>query len=147
MHNPPPNAPPSGTVTFLFTDIEGSTKRWEVHPQQMQRAVERHDAILRRSIEAHGGYIFKTVGDAFCSAFATPLFALDAVLSLQRALASEQWDSGTTGEPCGCVQLCIPVLPRSETGTTSASLSTAWLAFSPPDMVGKPSFRWLPRNW
>ena len=54
--------PPTGTVTFLFTDIEGSTKRWEQYPQQMQAALQRHDTLLKGAIENNGGYIFKTMG-------------------------------------------------------------------------------------
>jgi class 3 adenylate cyclase len=57
-------SPPTGTVTFLFTDIEGSTKLWERHPAAMQTALARHDEILRGAIEERGGYVFKTVGDA-----------------------------------------------------------------------------------
>src|SRR6184192_4148059 len=60
---------PSGTVTFLFTDIEGSTRLWEEHPDAMRGALARHDAILRAGIEANGGQVFKTMGDAFCAAF------------------------------------------------------------------------------
>src|SRR5919202_4203085 len=59
---------PTGTVTFLFTDIESSTKRWEKHPHDMGRAVARHDELMRTAIESHAGYVFKTVGDAFCAA-------------------------------------------------------------------------------
>ena len=55
---------PSGTVTFLFTDIEGSTALWERNRAAMETAVERHFAILRQAIESHGGTLFKTVGDA-----------------------------------------------------------------------------------
>jgi predicted ATPase/class 3 adenylate cyclase len=88
---------PSGTVTFLFTDIEGSTKRWEAQPQEMSQALSRHDAILRSTIESAGGYIFKTVGDAFCAAFATPHDALAAALSAQQALFTEQWSAATGG--------------------------------------------------
>ena len=69
---------PSGTVTFLFTDIEGSTKRWEEHAHQMSAALSRHDDLLRTTIEANGGYVFKTVGDAFCAAFSAPPDALAA---------------------------------------------------------------------
>src|SRR5947209_15563866 len=83
---------PSGTVTFLFTDIEGSTKRWEQYPQQMQAALGRHDAILRQAIEANSGYVFKTVGDAFCAAFPTALDALSATLAAHRALQAEKWN-------------------------------------------------------
>jgi len=60
---------PTGTVTFLFTDIEGSTKLWEHHPEAMQKALARHDELLRQIIATHKGYVFKTVGDAFYAAF------------------------------------------------------------------------------
>src|SRR5262245_59390820 len=63
----PRSALPSGTVTFLFTDVEGSTRLWEQHPIGMQRALARHDAVLRQAIVDNGGHIFKTVGDAFCA--------------------------------------------------------------------------------
>ena len=56
---------PTGTGTFLFTDIEGSTTRWEQHRDAMQAALARHDAILREAIEQHGRVIFKTIRDAF----------------------------------------------------------------------------------
>src|SRR5436305_1488432 len=84
--------PPTGTVTFLFTDIEGSTKRWEQYPEQMRSALTLHDAILRQAIDAHGGYVFKTVGDAFCAAFASPTEALQAALAAQQALHNEHWE-------------------------------------------------------
>lgn len=81
--------PPSGTVTFLFTDIEGSTRRWDQHREEMSSALSQHDAILRSCIEQHGGYVFKTVGDAFCAAFPTPLSAIEAAHALQTRLAAE----------------------------------------------------------
>jgi predicted ATPase/class 3 adenylate cyclase/Tfp pilus assembly protein PilF len=84
-------SPPTGTVTFLFTDIEGSTKMWERSPQAMQAALVRHDEILKRAIEERGGYVFKTVGDAFCCAFWTATDALDAALEVQRTLFDEEW--------------------------------------------------------
>src|SRR5262249_47678138 len=84
--------PPSGTVTFLFTDIEGSTQLWERYPEAMRAAQARHEALLRAAIEEHGGYVFKTVGDAFCAAFATAAQGLNAILIAQRALAAEVWD-------------------------------------------------------
>src|SRR5437867_3114485 len=87
--------PPTGTVTFLFTDIEGSTRRWEQYPQQMNAAVARHDALLRSAIEANSGYVFKTVGDAFCAAFPTAQDALQATLDAQHALYAEQWSEDT----------------------------------------------------
>ena len=70
------NQPPAGTVTFLFTDIEGSTKLWEQNPDAMRPALARQDALLRECIEQNGGYVFKTVGDAFCAAFPTAPDAL-----------------------------------------------------------------------
>jgi len=85
------NAQPTGTVTFLFTDIEGSTKLWEHHPEAMQKALARHDELLRQIIATHKGYVFKTVGDAFCAAFATTAEALQAALRIQYALSEEAW--------------------------------------------------------
>src|SRR5574341_1092978 len=88
---------PTGAITFLFTDIEGSTKLWEQQPDAMKPALARHDALLREAIEQQAGYVFKTVGDAFCAAFQNPHHALAAALSAQRALATETWsaDIGT----------------------------------------------------
>ncbi len=63
---------PPGAVTFAFIDIEGSTARWERDRPAMQDAVRRHDAILRATIVEHRGHVFKTIGDAFCAAFARP---------------------------------------------------------------------------
>jgi predicted ATPase/class 3 adenylate cyclase len=84
---------PIGTVTFLFTDIEGSTRRWEQHPGTMPDALARHDAIVRHSIEAHHGVVFRTVGDAFCAAFARAPDALLAALAAQRALQAALWEA------------------------------------------------------
>jgi class 3 adenylate cyclase len=64
-----PSTSSTGTVTFLFTDIEGSNKPWEDNAAAMQKALARHDELFRLDIEEHGGYVFKTVGDAFCCAF------------------------------------------------------------------------------
>jgi predicted ATPase/class 3 adenylate cyclase len=82
----------STVVTFLFTDIEGSTQLWEQHPEAMQTALARHDAILRQAIETQRGSVFKTVGDAFYAAFSNVSQALAAALVAQRALAAETWD-------------------------------------------------------
>jgi predicted ATPase/class 3 adenylate cyclase/DNA-binding XRE family transcriptional regulator len=84
---------PSGTVTYLFTDVEGSTRLWEQHPAAMRDALARHDAILRAAIAAHAGAIFKTVGDAVCAAFASAPAALAAALEAQRTLQAEQWEA------------------------------------------------------
>jgi predicted ATPase/class 3 adenylate cyclase len=83
--------PPTGTVIFLFTDIEGSTRLWELHPQSMPLALERHNVLLHHACEAYSGLIFKTVGDAVCAAFASARDALAAVLAAQRALNMEPW--------------------------------------------------------
>lgn len=83
--------PPTGTVTFLFTDIEGSSRLWERFPVDMGPALARHDALLRSEIESHGGFVFKTVGDAFCAAFGSPEECLGAVLEAQRKLFAEDW--------------------------------------------------------
>jgi len=80
------NPTPSGTVTFLFSDIEGSTQRWDRDRSAMQEAVRVHDRIVREAVAAQGGYVFKTVGDAFCVAFARPEAAAAAALAAQRAL-------------------------------------------------------------
>ena len=82
---------PSGTVTFLFTDIEGSTILWEQFPEAMKIALKRHDVLLRETIENHAGYVFKTVGDAFFAAFANALDALGAALTIQRVLRNAAW--------------------------------------------------------
>lgn len=82
---------PTGTVTFLFTDIEGSTSRWEDNPEAMQVALARHDQLLREIILAHAGSVFKTIGDAFCAAFSTAQEALAAACAAQRALHAEDW--------------------------------------------------------
>src|SRR6266436_3021761 len=91
MRRPSMPEAPTGTVTFLFTDIEGSTTRWEHHPEAMRTALARHDALLRSVITAHGGYVFKMVGDAVYAAFAVPTDAVSAALAAQRAVAAAQW--------------------------------------------------------
>ena len=78
---------PSGTVTFWFSDIEGSTQRWDHDASAMQAALRRHDAIVRAAIETHGGYVFKTIGDAFCAAFARAEDAAASALAAHRELS------------------------------------------------------------
>ena len=82
-------APPTGTVTFLFTDIERSTAQWEEHPAAMDAELRIHDAIVRRFADAHDGYVFSTGGDGFAVAFETAHSGLDAATDIQRALAEE----------------------------------------------------------
>ena len=76
--------PPTGTVTFLFTDIEGSTRLWEERPDDMRAALTRHDQLLRAAIDGNGGYVFATGGDGFAAAFGR---AADAVAAAQQAQA------------------------------------------------------------
>ena len=82
---------PSGTVTFLFTDIEGSTQWWEQHPEWMSHAFTRQETILRAAATARNGYVYKMIGDAFQIAFDTALDALAAAIEAQRALYAERW--------------------------------------------------------
>ncbi len=86
---------PSGTVTFLFTDLEGSTRLWQEHPDAMQVASARHDDLVRAVIEAHDGYVVKTTGDGFHAAFGAAHDAVDAAVAAQGALCTEAW--GETG--------------------------------------------------
>ncbi len=86
---------PSGTVTFLFTDVERSTARWERNAAAMRPAVERHFTLLRQAVAAHGGVVFRTIGDAVQAAFATAPAALAAALDAQRALMAEPWPEAT----------------------------------------------------
>ena len=74
----PATAAPAGVVTFLFTDVEGSTRRWEADADEMRSALTAHDEVLRKAIEAHGGFLFKHTGDGVCAAFASPKSAVDA---------------------------------------------------------------------
>src|SRR5260221_3846930 len=86
---------PSGTITFLFTDIEGSTPLWERDPAAMQAAVAQHHALLRAAIESNAGQVFQIVGDAFQAAFPLAAQALLAAVAAQRSLAAAEW--GATG--------------------------------------------------
>jgi len=88
MNNPPL---PSGTVTFLFTDIEGSTKLAQQYPDVMPALLARHHEILNESILAHNGYVFQVVGDSFAAAFHSASDALNTALESQRALHNEIW--------------------------------------------------------
>jgi predicted ATPase/class 3 adenylate cyclase len=90
---PADTAQPSGTVTFLFTDIEGSTERWERAKDAMRAALAAHDELMRAAIAANGGSIFKTVGDEFCAVFATAPAAIAAALDAQRRLQAEDFSA------------------------------------------------------
>jgi len=82
---------PTGTVAFLFSDIEGSTRRWDTYGDAMRDALRRHDEIVRMEIERRRGYVFKTIGDAFCAAFWSVEDALNAAVAAQRSLASQDF--------------------------------------------------------
>ena len=83
---------PTGTVTFLFSDIEGSTPLWEQHSLLMAQALQFHNAVLRQAIESTGGAVFKFVGDSFQAAFPTALQALTAAIAGQRAVQAAPWN-------------------------------------------------------
>ena len=95
--------PPSGTVTFLFTDIEASTQLWEQHPQAMRVALARHDAILVEVITAHRGVIVKATGDGVHAVFARGTDALAAALAAQCAIQAQAW------EAVGCLRIRMAV--------------------------------------
>ena len=82
---------PSGTVTFLFTDIEGSTRLWDEHPDVMRLALARHDEILRAVIDAHRGFVFSTGGDGVAAAFGRAGDAIATAIEAQRQLGGEPW--------------------------------------------------------
>ncbi|MDR7418324.1 MAG: adenylate/guanylate cyclase domain-containing protein [Armatimonadota bacterium] len=83
--------PETGSYTFLFTDIEGSTRLWERDPEAMKTALTVHDGILRRAIDAHHGRVFKTMGDAFYAVFTSARDAVEAALEAQRDLQAHPW--------------------------------------------------------
>ena len=84
-------AAPTGTVTFLFTDVESSTQLWERSPDAMRPALARHDEIVRRAIDANGGYVFSTGEDGFAAAFQRTTSAVEAAAMAQRELGAQVW--------------------------------------------------------
>ena len=86
---------PQGTVTFLFTDLEGSTRRWEEHPAQMRDALARHNTIVRGAVESHGGVVFSTMGDGLAAVFASAREAVRGVLAAQQGLGAVDWGEVT----------------------------------------------------
>ena len=110
---------PTGTVTFLFTDVEGSTKLWERYPEAMGATMARHDEILREVMDSSDGFVFKTVGDAFCVAFSSAPYALEAALAAQRCSSQR---NGRRPDPCGCGWRCTLDPPTRGTATTLTRL-------------------------
>ena len=108
---------PAGTVTFLFTDIEGSTPRWVQHPAAMRAALARHDALLHESIAAHGGVVLteRGEGDSFFALFARASDALAAACALQQALAAEPWPEAVA-----------PIRVRMALHTGESGLAEGW---------------------
>ena len=90
---------PRGTVAFLFTDIEGSTRLWQHHRPAMERAYARHDAVLRGAIAAEGGVVYKVIGDALQVAFPSAERAVAAALEAQLGLDAEDWAGMGLPEP------------------------------------------------
>ncbi len=88
---PPLPSRPTGLVAFLFTDIEGSTQRWEKHAESMRADLSLHDRLLREAAAAHSGFVFKTMGDAFFVAFSEAADAVLCAASAQRLLAAASW--------------------------------------------------------
>src|SRR5262250_2457079 len=86
------SALPTGTVTFLFTDIEGSTRLWEEHPDAMRSALARHDALLREAVERYGGQVVKSTGDGMHAVFPTAGGAVEAAIGGKIGLQQEEWD-------------------------------------------------------
>ena len=137
-------SPPTGTVTFLFTDIEGSTKLWEQNTQAMQIALARHDEVLRSAIEERGGYIFKTIGDAFCAAFSSATDAVGAALAAQRALRAEPWEEGS---PIRARMALHTGAVEERSGDYFGPPVTGSPVCSPPETAGRPCSRLRPRSW
>jgi predicted ATPase/class 3 adenylate cyclase len=94
-------AEPASIATFLFTDIEGSSRLWEREPAKMQEALAAHDRVARTSVEAHDGRVLKMTGDGMCAVFADPLDAVEATLDFQRALASSPVEGIELRARCG----------------------------------------------
>src|SRR6185503_10009683 len=118
---------PSGTVTFLFTDIEGSTKLAQQHPDEMPVLLARHHQILHHTIEEHNGYVFQVVGDSFAVAFHSASDALNAALDAQRELHKEAWAPAPIkvrmGIHTGAAQLQIDSKDNAYSGYATIALT------------------------
>jgi len=82
---------PEGTITFLFSDIVGSSKLWERFPEAMEQVIAQHDDMLKAIINDHGGVVFKTMGDSISAAFESPVDSLAAAAQFQRAIGKTKW--------------------------------------------------------
>jgi predicted ATPase/class 3 adenylate cyclase len=142
---------PSGTVTFLFTDIEDSTRLWDVHPDEMRDALEQHDSILRSVVASRGGLVFSRSGDGFAVAFGRASDAISAAADMQRALTAATWPDGAhirvrvgvhTGEAQErqgdyfgtAVNCAARLMAAGHGGQVLVSGATAAVAALPPDV-------------
>ncbi len=126
-------ARPTGTVTFLFTDVVGSTAAWEADPQRMAEALAVHDQVLRSVVDAHGGYVFATGGDGYAVAFQR---ADDAILGRCGRSAGSARRSGRTVRRCRCGWEPTAATRSSATVTTSVRRSTGRLgSWTQPTVV------------
>jgi predicted ATPase/class 3 adenylate cyclase len=116
----------AGTVIFLFTDIEGSTRLWQEQPEAMREALGRHHALLQAAISGHGGHVFQIVGDGFCAAFGTAPSDIAAALDAQRALEVEPW--GSTGALR--VRMALHAGPAAQSADASAGGYASGLTLS-----------------
>jgi len=118
---------PSGTVTFLFTDIEGSTRLSQQHPESMPKLLARHNEILDQAIATHHGFTFKIAGDSYAVAFHNADDALNAALEIQRALGRESWSPALIkvrmGIHTGAAQLRDASQPDRYSGYTTIATS------------------------
>jgi predicted ATPase/class 3 adenylate cyclase len=118
---------PSGTVTFLFTDIEGSTKLSQQYPDTMPTLLTRHHEILRQAVQAQNGYVFQVVGDSFAVAFHAAIDALKAASQAQQLLQTEDWSPAPIkvrmGIHTGTAHLSDPSDPNRYTGYTTIAIA------------------------
>jgi Adenylate and Guanylate cyclase catalytic domain len=153
--------PASGTLIFLFTDVEGSTRLWERLPEAMKAALERHDRILQAAVAASGGRVVKTTGDGIMAVFSSAAAAVRACLTAQQDLAAEPW--GSTGPlrvrmglhageaatrssdyfvPSGCSSWSTPTSPTpSRRWRPWTAAPTTCRPRPPPSSAATPSWR------
>ena len=109
----------SETLTFLFTDLEGSTRLWEEHPTAMRTALAHHDGLVRAAVEGHGGRVVKSTGDGALATFRSAHDGADAAIEAQGACARRR---GPMSSRCGSGWVCTPGRPPNATGTGSGRM-------------------------
>ena len=112
-----PGHVPTGTVTFLFSDVVGSTRLWAADAEAMSASLRIHDQIFRDAIAEFDGYVFATAGDSFAAAFDRASAAVECAAAIQAGLARVEW--GAWPAICACGSGCISARPRNATATTS----------------------------